>query len=364
MVNTMRFVPASCLRQGMKICKTLYGKNNEVLLTAGTVLTDGYINRITQLKYNGTYIEDDLSKNIEVVNIISDELKQKTIRGIKDVFVKHTLNQSTGNQIKNQSLNSTKLLVENLVDEILNSSNLMINMVDLKVFDEYTYYHSVNVTVLSIVLGVALKLNREELYKLGLGALLHDMGKVFIPVEILNKPSKLTPEEFEVMKSHSEAGYKHVKDNYDIQAKSYIGILQHHERYDGNGYPDGKSEEQISLFGRIISICDVYDALSSDRPYRSGMLPSEAMEYIMGGSGMIFDPNLVKVFMKKIAPYPVGMCVRLSNNYTGIVLENYEDFCMRPRLRIYKKDDLDIEPFEMNLTNPDYNSITIVSTIF
>lgn len=359
----MRYVPTSCLRAGMRLCKNLYGKSNEVLLTAGTILTDVYINRIMLLKYNGVYIEDDLSKDIEVVNVISDELKQKTVKGIKDIFVQETLNESKGKQAKVDNFQNTKMLVENIVDEILNSNNLMINMVDLKVFDEYTYYHSVNVTVLSIVLGVGLRLSKEELYKLGLGALLHDIGKVFIPVEILNKPAKLTSEEFEVMKTHSEVGYRHVKDNYDVPLKSYIGILQHHERHDGKGYPEGKTGEQISLFGKIISICDVYDALTSDRPYRKGMIPSEAMEYVMGGSSIIFDSDLVKVFMKKVAPYPVGMCVRLSNNYTGIVLENYEDFCMRPRLRIYKKDEIDIEPFEMNLTDPKCNGITITGVV-
>jgi HD-GYP domain-containing protein (c-di-GMP phosphodiesterase class II) len=356
----MRFVPTSCLRSGMRLCKTLYGKNNEVLLTTGTILTETYINRILLLKYNGVYIEDDLSKDIEVVNIISDELKQKAVRGIKDIFIQNSLNQPKGKQLKHCRIASTKLLVENIVEEILNNNKLMINMVDLKVFDEYTYYHSVNVTVLSIVLGVALNLNKEELHKLGLGALLHDIGKVFIPVEILNKPAKLTPDEFEVMKSHAEVGYKHVKENYDLPVKSYVGILQHHEKYDGNGYPDGKSGEQIYLFGRIISICDVYDALTSDRPYRKGMLPSEAMEYIMGGSSVLFDPNLVRIFMTKVAPYPVGMCVKLSNKYSGIVLENYENFCMRPRLRIYKKDEIEVEPFELDLTNPQNNGITIV----
>lgn len=359
----MRFVPTSCLREGMRLYKTLYGKNDEVLLTSGTILTNRYISRIKGLKYNGVYIEDDLSKDIEIVSLISDELKHKTVKGIKDIFVNNTLAQPKSKTINSYNLDDTKLLVQNIVDDILGSKHLMINMVDLKLFDEYTYYHSVNVTVLSIVLGVALKLNKDELYKLGLGALLHDIGKVYVPVEILNKPSKLTPGEFEVMKKHSEAGYRHVKENYNLNVKSYIGILQHHERYDGLGYPDGRAGEQINLYGRIISICDVYDALTSDRPYRKGMIPSEAMEYIMGGSSIMFDPRLVQAFMKKVAPYPVGMCVRLSNNYTGIVLENYEDFCMRPRLRIFKKDNRAVEPFTVDLGTRENNNVTIVEVV-
>lgn len=360
----MRFIAASCLREGMVLGKTLYGLNNQILLTAGTVLNKIYVNRIVMLKYNGVYVEDDLSKDIPVLDILSDELKQKTVKGIKQIFVESTAEISSGRMPKGKKdLSGTKMLVESIVEDILDNKNLMINMVDLKIFDEYTFYHSVNVTVLSIVLGAAIHLTTEELYKLGLSALLHDIGKVFIPKEILNKPGRLTEKEFEIVKSHSEAGYKYIKEGYDVPLKSYVGILQHHERYDGGGYPDGKKFENISLFGRIISISDVYDALTSDRPYRKGMLPSEAMEYIMGGSGTMFDPKLVKVFVKKIAPYPVGVCVELSNGFKAIVAENYEECCMRPKVKVYEQGDKKINPYEINLADEKYRHITIISIV-
>jgi HD-GYP domain-containing protein (c-di-GMP phosphodiesterase class II) len=357
----MRFVATSCLREGMVLAKTLYGLSNQVLLTAGTVLTKLYISRISVLKYSGVYVEDQLSKDIKVLDFVSDELRQKAVRGVKHIFINSTLEDSRKKAVKvKKNFEETKEFVENIVDEILDSKNLMVNMIDLKVFDEYTYYHSVSVTVLSIVLGVALRLSREELYKLGLAALLHDIGKIFVPLEVLNKAGKLTDEEFEIMKDHPASGYKYVKENYDVPVTSYIGILQHHEKYDGKGYPDKRVGQNISLFGRIISICDVYDALTSDRPYRRGMLPSEAMEYIMGGSGTFFDPKLVNMFVKKVAPYPVGSCVLLSNNIEGIVVENYEDFCMRPKIKAYKQNERDIEPYEIDLANPKLNCVTIV----
>lgn len=359
----MRFAPISCLRDGMVLGKTLYGVNNQVMLTAGSVLTKSYIHKISLLRYNGLYVEDYLSKDLPVVNFISDELKQKTVKGIKGIFIDNTLSQSQSQITKAKNMQETKMLVENIVDEILNNKNLMVNMIDLKVFDEYTFYHSVNVTVLSIVVGVALRLPKEQLYKLGLAALMHDIGKVFIPKEILNKPGKLEPEEFEVMKSHSEIGYRHVKEYYDLPITSYVGILQHHEKYDGTGYPEKRKGEGISLFGRIISICDVYDALTSDRPYRRGMLPSEAMEYIMGGGGSMFDPKLVMLFTKKIAPYPIGTCVKLSNNIIGIVIENYEDCCMRPKIQIYKENDMTVEPYIIDLVNTQYNGVTITEIV-
>ena len=142
-----------------------------------------------------------------------------------------------------------------------------------------------------------------------------------------------------------------------------IGILDHHEKFAGGGYPNDLKEEKISLFGRIIAIADVYDAMTSDRPYRKAIIPSEVIEYIMGASHTLFDPDLVNVFIRKIAPYPIGTCVELSNRLTGIIIENYENFSMRPRVRIFKKDGEDITPFELDLSDRNFLNITVTSVL-
>lgn len=354
----MRFTPTFCLREGMLLAKNLYGRNGDLMLKAGTILDARYVNGIKRLGYNGIYIEDDLSKNIEIESVINEDLKRETIKGIKNVFI-YAEQQNVKKY--NLKVEETKKHVENIVDEILGNKNVMINMIDLKVFDDYTFYHSLNVAVLSIVMGVALKLNKNELYKLGYGALLHDVGKVFIKKETLNKPGKLTEKEFEEVKKHSELGYGYLKKEFDIPVKSYIGTLEHHERYDGTGYPSGKRGDDICLFGRIIAIADVYDALTSDRPYKKAFLPSEAMEYIMGNCGEAFDPELVLIFASKVAPYPIGTCVKLSNGKTGIVLQNYEDCCMRPKIRVFKYNNEDIENEIIDLKYDDnLKNVTIV----
>jgi len=232
-------------------------------------------------------------------------------------------------------------------------------LIDLKVFDDYTFYHSLNVAVLSLVLGVALKYNKEELYKLGLAALLHDIGKVFIPKDILNKKGKLTDEEFEIIKTHSDKGFEYLKNTYNVPITTYMGVRLHHEKYNGGGYPLGKKGEEIYVYARIIAIADVYDALTSDRVYRKAMTPSEAMEYIMGNSGIMFDPNLVELFIRKVAPYPVGTSVQLSDGRVGIVVENYENFCLRPKIKIIKEKDKNIEPYLIELRNKETMHITI-----
>jgi len=330
------------------------------MLAGGTVLTKEYVNAIQRLQYNGVYIEDDISKDVHILNIISDNVRAKTVKGIKDVFIHFEKGDS---KAAKTNMKKVKQQVENIVDEIFANRHLMVNMVDMKVFDDYTYYHSVNVAVLSIVLGVALKMDRNELCNLGFGALLHDIGKVFINREILNKKGKLTPAEFEEIKTHSLLGCNHVKKGYGVTASAYMGILDHHERYDGGGYPNNLKGQDISWFGRIISIADVYDALTSDRPYRKALLPSDAMEYIMASNNTQFDPKVVEVFVRKIAPYPIGTCVKLSNGLTGIVVENYESFSMRPRIRVFMDNDRDVEPYEIDLTDKSMLNVTIVKVI-
>lgn len=356
----MRFVPTYCLREDMVLGDNLYNNYGELMLAGGTVLTKEYVRAIHRLQYNGVYIEDDISKDIHILNIINDNVRAQTVKGIKDVFIHF----EKGNpKTAKTDMKKVKQQIENIVDEIFANRHLMVNMVDMKVFDDYTYYHSVNVAVLSIVLGVALKMDRGELCNLGFAALLHDIGKVFVSREILNKAGKLTPSEFEEIKTHSLLGCNHIKKGYGVAASSYMGILDHHEKYEGGGYPHNLKGQNISWYGRIISIADVYDALTSDRPYRKAMLPSDAMEYVMASNNTQFDPKVVEVFVKKIAPYPIGTCVRLSNGLTGIVVQNYESLCMRPRVRIFMDNDRDVEPYEIDLADNSMLNLTIVKVV-
>jgi HD-GYP domain-containing protein (c-di-GMP phosphodiesterase class II) len=201
--------------------------------------------------------------------------------------------------------------------------------------------------------------NKDQLCDLGFAAILHDIGKVFVKKEILSKESALDDAEFEEMKHHPSLGYDYIKKVSKVSNASKIGILHHHEKFGGGGYPDNLMEEAISLYGRIIAIADVYDAMTSDRPYRKGIIPSEVIEYIMGCSNTLFDPDLVNLFIRKIAPYPIGTTVNLSNGLTGIVVENYESFSMRPKLRIFRNHGIEIPPYEISLSDRAFLNITI-----
>ena len=331
----MRFIPSNCLRSDQVLAADLVLDKSRIMLRKGVSLTPALITKIRYMGFQGVYIDDDISKDIEVVNIISDELKYRARREIKSLFVsvEHNMKTKTASHMENLSSYITEM-----VDELLYNRHVMVNVVDIRTYDDYTFSHSINVAVLAIVIGTVLGMSRQKLNDLAMGALVHDIGKVFIDKKIINKTGKLTPEEFEEIKKHSLIGFNYICSSGKIPEEARYSVLMHHEQYNGNGYPSGLSGNDIHLFGRIVCVADVYDALTSDRPYRRAMLPSDAIEYIMSGYNTHFEPKIVEAFTKKVAPYPVGTCVRLSSGVTGIVVQNYESSCLRPKIRIIQND--------------------------
>lgn len=301
------------------------------MLSSGSILTENLAAKIHQAGCDGAFVADATFDDLNIKGIISAKLKENTVRSLRNFFE----GISAGNHfLISRSFSAMKRQLYEIIDEISTDKNAMINMVDLKVFDDYTYYHCVNVAALSIMVGVSAGMNKSGLYKLGMGGLLHDLGKLYIPKEILNKLGPLTYDEYEVMKKHSQYGSEYLKRQTEIPLESVIAVLTHHERYDGKGYPLGLPANKQTLEGKIIAICDNYDAMTSDRPYRKAFSPSEAIEHIMGNAGIMFDPKVLDIFIKKIVPYPVGSVVNLSNGKKGIVIENFPKSYVRPRIKL------------------------------
>lgn len=330
----MRYIPINHVKPGMLLGRTIYNKNGTKLLNEGNLITSDHLERIMALGYSGLYIDDPLSSDVALDSMFIDTIKIEAVQSLKNLFI-----SSTDSSAYQDEINFLSHSLVKIIDEIICNSDIISNMVDLKIYDDYTYFHSVNVAILALIIGNSLKFQKKMLIQLGMAAILHDIGKKFTPIEILLKPGKLTEEEFDIIKEHPYNGYQFIKHSFPmIPASTYVGILQHHERFDGFGYPSGTKGENISLFGRILAVCDVYDALVSDRPYHKAYLPSEALEFIQGGSGSMFDPEIVLAFTYKIASYPLGTAVRLSNGEVGIVVKNYEEFNTRPKVKIIKNN--------------------------
>ena len=216
---------------------------------------------------------------------------------------------------------------------------MLVSLVDIKSMDNYTYQHSVNVAVLSLVLGISLNLSKNELLDLCMGALLHDIGKVFVPDGIITKEGSLSPDEYKLIKEHPKNGYNYLSNQYCIKSSSKVVVLQHHERVDGLGYPAGLEGSKINKLAKIVAIADVYDALTSDRCYRRALCASDALEYIMANAGSIFDFEMATVFSRVIVPFPSGTIVKLSNGDVGIVQETFPNYPLRPTVKILNASD-------------------------
>lgn len=231
-------------------------------------------------------------------------------------------------------------LVENIIDSVTRNADTLLSLTKLRVTDEYTYTHCINLAVISVVFGRFLGLSRGRLALLSQAALFHDVGKCFIPGEVLNKPGKLSNEEFNVIKSHPYKGWEMLKKQPGIQDLVLEGALCHHEKHNGKGYPQGISGGLITEFARIIAVADVYDALTSDRVYKRAILPNKALSLMFSMRGEDFAPGYVERFIKCMGIYPVGSLVRLSDGRAGVVAESNYASPLRPLVKVTFDDKM------------------------
>ena len=313
----MRYVKSEHLEKGMVLVYTLYDSCENILLKANKKLTPMYIKRIQQMEIPGLYVfEDD---EIEThAPIVSEKTRLNAIKSLKKLNIDECI-----------------FVANSIVEEIKENESIIIETMRISSYDNYTYTHSLNVDIYSVILGIALGYTDEELKKLSQAALLHDIGKTCLPVELLNKPGKLTPEEYAEVQMHCRFGYNLLKNNSDISSVTRNAILSHHENENGTGYPRNLAAEKIHKFAKVIHIADVYDALTTKRVYKDAMNPAEALEYIMSQADIQFNKDMVATFMQYIAPYPLGVTVELSNGKPALVVQTNREMLSRPKVRLF-----------------------------
>lgn len=246
-------------------------------------------------------------------------------------------------------------LVEDISESVLRSPSTLVSLARLKTKDDYTYLHSVAVCALMVALGRQLGLPEPQLREAGLAGLLHDLGKAAIPLDVLNKPGRLTDEEFALIKHHPRAGHDMLKEA-GVTAEAALDVcLHHHERFDGKGYPEGLSGTAISLQARMGAVCDVYDAITSNRPYKAGWDPADSVrrmaQWTKEGH---FDERVFQAFVKSIGIYPTGSLVKLQSGRLAVVLDQGETSLLTPRVKAFfsTRSNVYIPPEVLDLSSP------------
>lgn len=331
----MRLVEFQDLKTGMQIADDFYGINGGILAKRGAQITDRYIESLSQYDIPFLYVLDEFSSDLLVNCSITSSMRNEATQNLKKLYLA-IRNQQKGNyrEYMQDCLSSIDKLTEDIIGEKIE----LYDVFDIKMIENYRYQQPVNVTIISLIIGKCLKLSSLEMYRLAVGAYFHDIGNMFIPETVLTKEGKLTPQEFELIKTHPEEGYHFAKDEFNLPMRSYLAILQHHERYDGGGYPTKQKGNDISKYARIVAIADVYDALTSRRHQRQAMLPAQAFKMIISGMGKQFDPQFVKAFADRVSPYPIGYTLKLPDTRVGIVVKNFQGKPFNPLVSIIKKN--------------------------
>ncbi len=318
------------LREGMFV-GDVFNEHDVLLLSSNTLIDSP--EQIIRLRNSGIHhLQINLRKGIAPIRTASaaeEESHQRELEYYKELPRALEIRQETLSAAKDAllairkgrvlALDKIENAAEEMVQSILRNSDALISLCQIKGHDEYTYMHSVNVGVLVASLAHAMNYHSNELLHVGIGGILHDIGKMRVPEQILNKPGKYADWEYEIMKQHPEHGLSLIEDKKNIPQLSRLIVIQHHERYNGKGYPYGLCGTQINEVGLMAAVADVYDALTSDRVYRAAWTPQKALALIFTGCDQDYSRSVVERFTRMLGVYPVGSFVKLGTGELGVV---------------------------------------------
>ncbi|RAP75319.1 HD-GYP domain-containing protein [Paenibacillus montanisoli] len=360
----MRKVHIGSVKPGEKLARPILQENGTILLGAGVELNQRFIDRLAGLGIDMLFIDDPLTEGLEPTTAIQDSTRQmasdaifKTMNSLMDQPA------ARGRTIVPELGRTFRKVFGDIMQDLIRREEVMVNLTNIHVADSYLFHHSLNVTILAGIMGLAKGYNRNQLEELGMGAMLFDIGMTRLPKEILTKSTALTASERKLMEKHTEEGFNILRAQHDINLLSAHCALQHHERYDGSGYPRKLKRHEIHEYAQIVAIADVYDALTSPRPHRKRYSPSEAIEFLFAAGNTYFDLDLIKLFCKHISIYPVATTVMLSSGQVAVVALNDPLAVHRPTVRIIREMDgrEPSSPYQIDLK--DEHSLMIVKEL-
>ncbi len=367
----MRLVATRRLADGAVLARdvTVGANRDRALLRAGVPITERFKEALLSAGLNAVYVQDAATDDIVVTAALSEATRAEASRGLALAFSSVPVALAARESFPQKAMEELERVALIIAGEIAGSGQAVVALSDLAAADAYTLQHSVDVCALGLM--IAKKLFDKEgrvdfrgkrsfdklehwLAKLGVGLMLHDVGKLAVPTEVLNKPGKLTPDEWKIMREHPTIGLEMLSSNAISPLVKSV-VRAHHERWDGTGYPLGTSGAKIPHFARIAAIADVFDAVTSERVYKGAAPQHIGHQIINAGSGTQFDPGIVAYFNKVVAPYPPGNEIDLSNGFSGVVVSCPSADLSRPLVRVTKDPTgATINSFEVNtLERPD-----------
>ncbi|KUO61428.1 MAG: c-di-GMP phosphodiesterase [Gracilibacter sp. BRH_c7a] len=323
----MRYVSIFSVKTGDILGTPILSHQGRILLNRGVVLSGHIIKRLREMGITMVTIDDAISKDVVLTDIITLERRREALMAI----------EASGEAVKTGKeidLERLKGVVGEIVDDILFEKDILLSLMDIRSYDIQMFAHAVSVCIMSVVLGKSLRLDRERLNTLATGALLHDIGMIRLPQELLRKREPFSPDELAVYQTHAEEGFNILRNRHDINLVSAHIAYQHHEIVDGNGYPRGLKGKNIHPLAQIVALVDFYDNLVNAGPGHGCINPNEAVEVVMGGAGTQFPHELVKAFLDHTAIYPTGCSVELNTGDKGIIINQNRSLPARPIVQV------------------------------
>ncbi|MFD0588881.1 HD-GYP domain-containing protein [Paenibacillus sp. GCM10027627] len=360
----MRKVQLGMVKPGDRVAKPIFQENGNVLLGEGVELSERYIARLGNLGIDFLFIEDGTTTDIIPEDSIRDETRKEAVNTIyktMNSFRDETITK--GRTIAPDMGRNFRAVFGSIMQDLATRPNMLVNLTSIHSMDAYLFQHSFNVAVLSGIMGIAKGFNRNQLEELGIGALLFDIGMTKLPPKLLTHTGRYSNDDLELLRTHPKEGFDILRKYHDISIVSAHCALQHHERFNGMGYPRGLKKDEIHMYAQIVGLADTYDALVSPRPHRKRYTTSEAVEFLFAAGGTFFDLELIKLFCSHISVYPVSTTLLLSTGQVVVVSENNELAVHRPRVRVIKEADgtTPKSPYEIELKNELH--ITIVKEL-
>lgn len=321
----MRYISLDKITDDMVLAQNIKDEFGRVLLTKGSQLSVHKRVKLKNFEINGVYIDDSWSADIFIEPTVDETLANRSIKALKEM-----------------NLDEVEHCASDIIDKLMAADDYTHDMEAIKAYDENTLEHSLNVAICAVELGIGMGYNFYRLKNLAIGSMLHDIGKRLVPIEIINKKGRLTDEEMEIVRKHPEYGYSILAKEINVFSSTREIVHQHHENWDGSGYPRGLQDEQIYELAMVTHVCDVYDALISKRSYKEAFSYKTAIDIIQKGRNTMFRPDVLDAFFKYVPIYHKGSEVELSDGQKALVFKNNRGNMLKPVVKLWDNTKIDL----------------------